>query len=143
MPLNELKPVHVAAAVICDGNEVLCVQRASNKFPYISEKWEFPGGKLEQGETGEEALRREILEELGLVVLVQPRLMTVEHSYPDFRLKMEVFMCTLEMGQNREDIVLHEHIHHLWLDVSSERFAELEWAAADLPIVRTLIDQRP
>jgi 8-oxo-dGTP diphosphatase len=143
VPLNELKLVHVAAAVICDGNEVLCVQRASNKFPYISEKWEFPGGKLEQGETGEEALRREILEELGLAVLVQPRLMTVDHSYPDFRLKMEVFMCALEMGQNRADIMLHEHIHHLWLDVLSERFSELEWAAADLPIVRTLIDRRP
>lgn len=143
MSLNELKLVHVAAAVICEGYEVLCVQRPANKFPYISEKWEFPGGKLEQGETGEEALRREILEELGLAVLVQPRLMTVDHSYPDFRLKMDVFMCTLKMGQNRADIMLHEHIHHLWLDASSERFAELEWAAADLPIVRTLTDRRP
>lgn len=138
----ELKQVHVAAAVIIDSEEVLCVQRAANKFPYISEKWEFPGGKIEQEETAEEALRREIFEELGLAVLVQPRLMTVDHSYPDFRLKMEVFTCTLEMGQNRADIMLHEHIHHLWLDVSSERFAELEWAAADLPIVRTLIDRR-
>jgi 8-oxo-dGTP diphosphatase len=140
VPRRELKRVHVAAAVICDGSEILCVQRAANEFAYISEKWEFPGGKLEKGETTEDALRREIREELGLSILTQPRFMTVEHSYADFHLTMEVLLCSLAPGQSRQDIQLHEHISHMWLDASSKQFLDLDWAAADLPIVQALAD---
>jgi 8-oxo-dGTP diphosphatase len=127
-----MKQVTVVAAVIIHNNQVLCVQRNQNKYSYISEKYEFPGGKIEAGETEIEALQREISEELDMEIQVQDKLMVVDHAYPDFALTMHTYVCA---SANRE-VVLHEHIALQWLDTSE--LPKLDWAAADIPIVTKL-----
>jgi 8-oxo-dGTP diphosphatase len=127
-----MKQVTVVAAVIIHNNQILCVQRNHNKYPYISEKYEFPGGKIEAGETEIEALQREIREELAMEIQVQDKLMVVDHAYPDFALTMHTFICA---SANR-DVVLDEHIALQWLDRSE--LSKLDWAAADMPIVAKL-----
>lgn len=124
----------VVAAIIYFDNKVLCVQRPPHKLPYISKKFEFPGGKIEEGETREEALHRELLEELGIQIRIKSFFMTVEHTYPDFQLIMHSFICEVKAGE----IVLNEHIDYKWLKV--EDLPKLDWAAADLPIVNALMN---
>ena len=132
-----MKTIEVVAAVITDGEETLCVQRGLSKLPYVSQKWEFPGGKVEAGETHEAALKREIDEELKLDIVVGARLMTVDHTYPDFRLTMHTHHCTLGTS-SRADLQLTEHLNFAWLKVEDEGFQRLDWAAADVPIVNKL-----
>ena len=132
-----MKTIEVVAAVITDGEETLCVQRGLSKLPYVSQKWEFPGGKVEAGETHEAALKREINEELKLDIVVGSRLMTVDHTYPDFRLIMHTHHCTLGTS-SRADLQLTEHLDLTWLKVEDEGFQRLDWAAADVPIVNKL-----
>ncbi len=127
-----MKKIEVVAGVIFWENEILCVQRAKNKLDYISEKFEFPGGKIEQGETKEEALQRELLEELNLLPKIKSFLMTVVHEYPDFELTMHSFICEVDS----KDLTLNEHIDKKWLRV--DKLSELDWAAADVPIVDKL-----
>ena len=79
-----MKTIEVVAAIIIYDNKILCVQRGESKLNYISKKYEFPGGKIELGETKEEAIKREILEELNLEIEVRDEYMTVNHQYPDF-----------------------------------------------------------
>ena len=124
-----MKKVEVVAAILMHNEEVLCAQRAENKLEYISKKFEFPGGKIEEGETHKEALKRELQEELNIDPDINELYLTVVHQYPDFELTMHSFLCDMP---NRE-ITLNEHISHVWL--KKERFLELDWAAADLPIV--------
>jgi 8-oxo-dGTP diphosphatase len=128
-----LKKVEVVAAIIKFGEEILCVQRAKNKLPYISEKYEFPGGKIEIGETLKEALSRELVEELNISADIQSLFLTVVHEYPDFKLTMHSFICEV----NSKEITLNEHIDFKWLTV--DNLEELDWAAADVPIVNKLI----
>ena len=130
-----MKRITVVAAVIENTGQFLCVQRAENKFEYISKKYEFPGGKVEDGETQEEALKREILEELSLDVAVAEKIITVDHSYPDFSISMHAYRCS---SQN-QDITMHEHIDYKWLEL--EDLDRLDWAAADIPIVEKLMEQ--
>ena len=132
-----MKTIEVVAAVITDGEETLCVQRGLSKLPYVSQKWEFPGGKVEAGESHEEALKREINEELKLDIVVGKRLMTVDHTYPDFRLIMHAHHCGLG-ASSRADLLLTEHLDFRWLKVEDEGFQRLNWAAADVPIVNKL-----
>jgi len=127
-----MKQVSVVAAVIIHNDQILCVQRNQNKYSYISEKYEFPGGKIEAGETEVEALQREIKEELSMELQVKDKLMVVEHAYPDFALTMHTYVC----ASTNRDVVLHEHIDLQWLDRSE--LAKLDWAAADIPIVEKL-----
>ena len=127
-----MKHITVVAAVIENRNQVLCVQRNLNKHAYISEKYEFPGGKVEEGESEVEALQREIREELSMEISVKDKLMVVDHVYPDFSLLMHTYMCTCAS----RDLVLHEHIDLQWLNRSE--LAKLDWAAADIPIVEKL-----
>ena len=127
------KTIEVVAAVIFHDWKALCVQRSKHTKEYKSLKWEFPGGKVEVGESREEALVREIREELAVDVLVSDFLMTVEHTYPDFHLTMHVFNCVLPSG----DIVLNEHVDMKWLFV--EELGSLNWAAADVQVVERLI----
>ncbi len=136
--MDEKKRVHVVAAVIACGEKILCVQRGANKRDYISRKWEFPGGKIEANETSREALAREIKEELLTEVSVGERLTTVDHSYPDFRIIMECYMCDIEPNAINE-LTLTEHLDSLWLTPSGSEFQNLDWAAADLPIVKELV----
>lgn len=128
-----MKKVEVVAAIIKFGEEILCVQRAQNKLPYISEKFEFPGGKIEIGETLKEALSRELVEELNISAEIQSLFLTVIHEYPDFELTMHSFICKVDS----KEITLNEHIDSKWLTV--DYLEELDWAAADVPIVNKLI----
>ena len=128
-----MKSITVVAAVIQSEDKTLCVQRGPAKYSYISEKWEFPGGKVETGETPEEALIREIKEELHLSISVDQFLLTVDHTYPDFHLTMHSFLCST----TNLNVVLTEHINYKWL--MNPELNSLDWAAADLPIVDRLI----
>ena len=129
-----MKHIEVVAAIIIDNNKILCVQRNKNKYEYISYKFEFPGGKVESGETNEEALIREIKEELEMDIIIQKHFLTVDHEYPDFKLTMHSFICSCA---NR-DLTLTEHIDFKWL--SKDQLKSLDWAAADIPIVDKLIN---
>lgn len=128
-----MKKITVVAAIIVEDQKILCVQRGFNKFPYISEKYEFPGGKIESGETNEQALIREILEELGITIELVSHFLTVEYEYPDFALLMYSYICK---SNNTQDLILTEHIDFKWLSASN--LIELNWAAADIPIVNSL-----
>lgn len=128
-----MKTIEVVAGVIFWKNLVLCVQRPKNKLHYISEKYEFPGGKIEEGETSEEALHRELLEELNLSTKIKSFFLTVVHEYPDFELTMHSFICEADS----KDITLNEHIDKKWLHINE--LTKLDWAAADIPIVNKLI----
>ncbi len=128
-----MKSIKVVAAIIINENNVLCVQRNINKYEYISKKFEFPGGKIEEGETKEEALLREIKEELKMDIRIEREYLTVEHQYPDFHLTMHSFICSCENTK----LELTEHIDYKWL--SRDELIGLDWAAADVPIVNKLV----
>lgn len=128
-----MKTVHVAAAVIVNEGKVLCVQRNENKYEYISKKWEFPGGKVEENEQIENTIKREILEELNIEIGIDRFLIQVQHQYPDFKLIMDTFLCIIENGQ----LNLNEHIDFKWLQ--KDQLLSLDWAGADVPIVHELL----
>jgi 8-oxo-dGTP diphosphatase len=128
-----MKEVHVTAAVIVNDGKILCVQRGENKLSYISKKWEFPGGKVEVGEALEDTIKREIAEELHLQISVREFLIQVNHEYPDFKLKMDTFICEIIDGE----LKLTEHIDFKWLN--KEELSAFDWAAADVPIVEKLL----
>jgi 8-oxo-dGTP diphosphatase len=128
-----MKKVEVVAAVIFHNNKILCVQRGDNKYNYIAFKYEFPGGKVESGETNEGALKREILEELNLKISIDSQYLTVNHEYPDFILTMHSFICSCSNPR----LELSEHVAFKWLDKTELK--RLDWAAADVPIVEKLI----
>jgi 8-oxo-dGTP diphosphatase len=128
-----MKHISVVAAVIIHQHKILCVRRGPAKYAYISEKWEFPGGKIEENETKIEALSREIREELHMTISVDAFLMTVQHQYPDFHLTMDTFLCSCADNT----LTLTEHIDFKWLEVSEMR--TLDWAEADVPIVEKLL----
>jgi 8-oxo-dGTP diphosphatase len=128
-----MKKIEVVAGIIYCKNQILCVQRPKNKLHYISEKFEFPGGKIEEGETQKEALKREILEELNISTKIKSLFMTVVHEYPDFELTMHTFICEVET----KELTLVEHIDQKWLTL--KELKTLDWAAADIPIVNKLM----
>lgn len=130
-----MKYIEVVAAIIIHNNQILCVQRSENKLNYISKKWEFPGGKIEVGETREETIKREILEELKMNIKVEEEFLTVSHQYPDFHLTMHSFICS---SKNKE-LILTEHIDYKWLD--KNELNQLDWAAADIPIMMKLMNE--
>lgn len=129
---NQKKQVEVVAAIIEQDGKVLCMQRGRNKLPYISLKWEFPGGKIELGESESGALKREIREELDASIEVGRKVMTVVHEYPDFILKMHAYLCDLISDR----VTLSEHVSMEWR--TRANLDDLDWAAADIPIVNEL-----
>jgi 8-oxo-dGTP diphosphatase len=128
-----MKKVEVVAAVIIKDSKILCVQRGVSKLDYISKKWEFPGGKIEENESFEDALMREIQEELRLKIKVEKLFLTVEHTYQDFHLTMHSYLCETE----NTELTLTEHLDFKWLE--KENLLALDWAAADVPIVKKLM----
>jgi 8-oxo-dGTP diphosphatase len=127
------KSIEVVAAIIKHNGKILCLQRGPNKFDYISHKYEFPGGKIETGETRKQTIIREIKEELHMDISPEEEYLTVKHAYPDFFLTMHSFICSCSSPK----IQLTEHINYKWLDVSELEL--LDWASADIPIVKKLI----
>ena len=128
-----MKQIEVVAAIIQFENKFLCVQRGKGKYDYISLKYEFPGGKIEPGESLNQALEREIKEELQYDICVKEKFLTIEHQYPDFQLKMHSYLCSAV----DTNFTLTEHINYRWLEIN--QLDELDWAAADIPIVKKLM----
>lgn len=128
-----MKKVEVVAAIIYFENKILCVQRPKNKLSYISEKFEFPGGKIEHGETHKVALKRELFEELNITTDIKSKFITVVHQYPDFELTMHSYVCEVKT----DELLLNEHISMEWLKLNELK--KLDWAAADIPIVNKLV----
>ena len=128
-----MKRIEVVAAVIQHQDKILAVQRGPAKYAYISQKWEFPGGKMEEGETEEQTIVREIREELDMPITVQSKLLTVEHPYPDFHLTMHTYLCETET----RTLTLTEHTAYKWL--SMDELEELDWAEADVAVLRQII----
>jgi len=126
------KHIEVVAAIIQRNGKYLAVQRGPAKLDYISHKWEFPGGKVEVGESLETAIERELQEELKVAVSGLQLLTTVNHEYPDFHITMHCFLCHLET----QDVTLTEHIDSRWLNDSE--LWNVDWAAADIPAVKAL-----
>ena len=124
------KIINVVAAVIIKNGKFLCTQRANTK--YLAYKWEFPGGKVEPGEQLEDALIREIKEELGCSISIKKYLLTTEHHYDFGTVKINAFLCQLIDN----DPICLEHNKICWLDINE--LNNLDWAEADLPIVSYL-----
>ena len=131
-----MKKIFVIAGVIINKEKILCAQRGKNKLSYISEKFEFPGGKIEDNENDVQCLKREILEELSLNIQINNFYMLVNHKYPDFQLNMKVYLCS---SSNR-NLTLKEHISCRWLD--KNKLEILDWAEADIPVVKRLLTDR-
>ena len=121
-----MKTVRVVAAIIIENGKVFATQRGYGEF---KDGWEFPGGKIEPGETPEEAIVREIKEELDTEVEVIELLDTVEYDYPNFHLSMGCFICKIKSG----DLVLKEHEAAKWL--TKDTLGSLEWLPADMGLV--------
>ena len=124
----------VGAAIINDNGEVLCAQRG---YGSLKGKWEFPGGKIEQGESDAEALTREIKEELGINVSVKEMIDENYHEYETFSVNLKVYKCSYVSGEINDG----EHQSLKWVD--SKKLNELDWADADKPIVDTYIESLP
>lgn len=124
-----MKTIEVAAAIIQDKNKIFATQRGYGEF---KDGWEFPGGKIEQGETPEEALIREIREELDAEIEVGEKIDTVEYDYPQFHLTMHCFFCTILSG----DLILKEHEAAKWL--TKENLDSVDWLPADEGLIEKL-----
>ena len=121
-----MKTVRVVAAVIRDNNRIFATQRG---YGDLKGGWEFPGGKIEKGETPQEALKREICEELDTEILVVELIDTIEFDYPTFHLSMDCFWCEVVKG----DLVLKEHEAAKWLNKNT--IDEVEWLPADVTLI--------
>ena len=124
-----MKTVNVVAAILRDGNRVLATQRGYGAW---KDWWEFPGGKIEAGETPEEALKREIREELEIEIDVGEKLVQIEYDYPEFHLSMGCYMGSVRAGCFR----LTEHEDARWL--SREELETVRWLPADRIVIDKL-----
>lgn len=126
---DNMKTVRVVAAIIIDDGKVFATQRGYGEF---KDGWEFPGGKIDAGETPEEALIREIKEELDTEIVVKELLDTVEYDYPKFHLSMDCFICKIKAGE----LVLKEHEASKWL--TKETLDSVEWLPADQGLIEKI-----
>lgn len=123
------KKIEVVAAIIKDGEKIFATQRGYGEF---KDGWEFPGGKREPDETLEEALLREIREELDTAIKIDYLLDTIEYDYPTFHLTMHCFLCTVLSG----NLILREHEAARWL--TKEQLWSVDWLPADLVLIKKL-----
>ena len=124
-----MKEIEVVAAIIRKEGRIFATQRGYGEW---QDWWEFPGGKMEAGETREEALRREIREELSAEISVDDFLCTVEYDYPKFRLRMHCFLCSLLS----DGLSLNEHEAAKWLQ--KDEMDSVKWLPADLKVLEEL-----
>lgn len=124
-----MKKIHVVAAVIVKDGKIFATQRGYGEF---KDGWEFPGGKIEEGETAEEAIVREIHEELEADIEVIEHFDCVEYDYPAFHLTMDCFICRLLS----DEIVLTEHEDARWL--AADQLDSVDWLPADVGVVEKL-----
>lgn len=126
-----MKQIEVVAAIIYDAEgRIFTTQRG---YGDMKDGWEFPGGKMEPGESPEDALKREILEELETRIQVERLVTTIEYDYPKFHLKMHCFFCSIESGQ----LTLKEHEAARWLRLSD--IYSVDWLPADKIVVDCLV----
>lgn len=139
-----MKSITVVAAVVEWGGKILCMQRGLSPYVYTSYHWEFPGGKIEPGESPQQALHRELLEELAMDVEVGQHISTISHSYPDFHITLMFYHCTPKCAHdvainpcndtnNYPKLVLLEHNDYCWL--RPDQLHSLSWCPADLPVL--------
>ena len=128
----EKKESRVVAAVVKNGDKYLCMQRCRSQYLYISERWEFPGGKVEQGESYHDALIREIKEEMDWDIYVGKKLGTITHEYPDFKVKLTAFLCK----GGDEQFKMLEHLDYKWL--TREEMNDLNWTEADRKLLEVI-----
>ena len=126
-----MKNIRVAAAVIRKDDKIFATQRGYGEF---KDGWEFPGGKIEEGETPEQALTREIREELNTEIRVSERIGTVEYDYPKFHLSMDCFWCEIVQGM----LELKEHEAAKWL--TKDTLHSVEWLPADVKVIEKIRD---
>jgi 8-oxo-dGTP diphosphatase len=124
-----MKTIKVVAAIIRKENSVFATQRGYGDY---KDWWEFPGGKVEEGETPERALIREIREELDSDIIVEKFLTTVEHDYPKFHLSMDCYWCRVQSGK----LTLLEHEAARWLPINDLR--QVNWLPADVKVVEAI-----
>lgn len=124
-----MKTIEVVAAIITHNAQVFATQRGYGEF---KDGWEFPGGKMEPGETPQQALVREIREELDMEIEVGDLVETVEYDYPKFHLTMHCFLCSIRSGE----LVLKEHEAARWL--TKEELDSVDWLPADVKVVERL-----
>lgn len=124
-----MKKIEVVAAIIEKNNQFLATQRGYGEFKGM---WEFPGGKIEPDENKQDALLREIKEELDVAVLIKRYLCTVEYQYPTFHLTMHCYICKIDQGE----IILNEHLAAKWL--LADELDQVEWLPADIEVVEQL-----
>ena len=124
-----MKHIEVVAAIIHKDGEIFATQRGYGEFEGM---WEFPGGKIEPGESCEVALVREIQEELGVDIEVGDLICTTEYDYPSFHLTMHCFLCNIASGE----IELREHKSARWL--TKESLNDVDWLPADLEVIEKL-----
>ena len=129
-----MKTIHVVAAIIRDGDSVFATQRGYG--PY-KDGWEFPGGKIEPGESPEAALCREILEEVDTEIAVGEPIIRVQYDYPEFHLDMQCFWATVVEG----DLRLKEHEAARWLPLTD--LWQVDWLPADRLVVEELNKEQP
>lgn len=127
-----MKKLHVVAAIIVDGDRIYATQRGYGDW---KDYWEFPGGKVEPGETPKTALHREILEELDTEIAVEEKITTIEYDYPEFHLSMECFLAHISQGR----LVLKEHEAARWL--KKDELDSVNWLPADHTIIGLLKQQ--
>ena len=127
-----MKTIEVVAAIIKRGNEILATQRGYGEF---EGGWEFPGGKVEPGESPEGAVVREIQEELDATIAVDRLIATVEYDYPTFHLIMHCFLSHVAAGE----LKLLEHSAAKWL--TRETLESVDWLPADVAVIEAIKDQ--
>ena len=124
---------HVVAAIVQRGEKYLCMQRTRSHYSYISEHWEFPGGKVEEGENDYEALIREIKEEMDWDIFVGKQLGTIDYQYPDFDINLTAYLCK---ASDVDDFKMLEHLDYQWLTV--DEIDQLNWTEADKILIKAI-----
>lgn len=130
----ELKTIDVVAAVIIHDDKLFCAKRKDSKYIYLSNKFEFPGGKVELGESDEDALKREIIEELGRGIEIISKLADYYYQYPHQNVHLKFYICKFLIYSD----LIESNSHNLvgWYNINE--INDLDWIIADKPVVHTL-----